>query len=372
MLKTSLTIDSITVKLQSIVTKIINEKRISEKEGLLLYTKASLPLLGSLANAIREKKNSNKTFFNKNIHIEPTNICVFDCKFCSYSRKLSKKVEAWEFTIDEMVKKLKEYDDKDITELHLVGGVHPKMGLHYFIDLIKKIKKTRPDIHIKAFTAVELEYMCRKAKVSFKKGLQMLKDAGQDSLPGGGAEIFDEDVRNKICADKCNSATWLEIHETAHKLGMPSNATILYGHIEKPIHIIDHLSRLRELQDKTDGFNTFIPLKYRNGNNQMSHIKEGNVVNDIKLYAFARIFLDNFNHIKAYWPMIGKKTTQNLLAFGVDDIDGTIDDTTKIYSMAGVEDQNPTMSTEDIVKLIKDVGRNPIQRDTLYNIIKEY
>ena len=372
MLNTSLTIDFFAANLQPIVTKIINENRISNEEGLLLYTEASLPLLGSLANAIREKKNGNKTFFNKNIHIEPTNICVFDCKFCSYSRKLSKKEDTWEFTIEEMVEKLKTYESKSITEVHLVGGVHPKMGLHYFIELIRKIKEIRPDIHIKAFTAVELEYMCRKAKVSYKEGLQMLKDAGQDSLPGGGAEIFDEDIRNEICADKCNSETWLEIHETAHKLGMPSNATILYGHIEKPIHIIDHLSRLRKLQDKTGGFNTFIPLKYRNGNNQMSHINEGSIVNDMRLYAFSRIFLDNFNHLKAYWPMIGKKTTQNLLAFGVDDIDGTIDDTTKIYSMAGVEDQNPVMSTEDIVKFIKDVGRTAIERDTVYNTIKEY
>jgi aminodeoxyfutalosine synthase len=372
MLNTSLTTDSVAINLQPIVSKIINEERINQEEGLLLYNQASIPLLGSLANAIREKKNGNNTFFNKNIHIEPTNICVFDCKFCSYSRKLSKKVEAWEYTIDEMIEKLKTYKEKDITEVHLVGGVHPKMGLHYFIELIKKIKKIRPDIHIKAFTAVELEYMCRKAKVTYEEGLKMLKNAGQDSLPGGGAEIFDEDIRNEICADKCNSETWLEIHETAHKLKMPSNATMLYGHIEKPIHIIDHLDRLRQLQDKTCGFNTFIPLKYRNGNNQMSHINEGSLVNDIKLYAFARIYLDNFKHLKAYWPMIGKKTTQNLLAFGVDDIDGTIDDTTKIYSMAGVEDQNPTMSTEEIIKLVKDVGRTPIQRDTLYNTIREY
>ena len=372
MLNSSLIIDTISKPLQSIVTKIIHEERISTEEGLSLYNKAPLSLLGSLANSIREQKNGNKTFFNKNIHIEPTNICVFDCKFCSYSRKLSKKIEAWEFTIEEMIEKLKAYEDKDITEVHLVGGVHPKMGLHYFIELIQKIKKIRPDIHVKAFTAVELEYMCRKAKVSYKEGLEMLKNAGQDSLPGGGAEIFDEEIRNEICADKCDGETWLEIHETAHKLKMPSNATILYGHIEKPIHIIDHLNKLRKLQDKTNGFNTFIPLKYRNGNNQMSHISEGSIVDDMRLYAFSRIFLDNFNHLKAYWPMIGKKTTQNLLSFGVDDIDGTIDDTTKIYSMAGVEDQNPVMSTKEIIKLIKDVGRTPIQRDTLYNTIKEY
>ncbi len=372
MIKNSLSTDNIPKELLSIFKKVINEKRISEEEGLILYNKSPLSLLGSLANSIRENKNGNKTFFNKNIHIEPTNICVFDCKFCSYSRKLSKKVEAWEFTIDEMIEKLEDYDEDDITEVHLVGGVHPKMGLHYFIELIKKIKKIRPKIHIKAFTAVELEYMCRKAKVSYKEGLKMLRDSGQDSLPGGGAEIFDQNIRNEICADKCDSKTWLEIHETAHKLGMPSNATILYGHIEKPVHIIDHLSKLRNLQDRTGGFNTFIPLKYRNGNNQMSHISEGNITNDMRVYAFARIFLDNFNHLKAYWPMIGKKTTQNLLAFGVDDIDGTIDDTTKIYSMAGVEDQNPVMTTQEIVKLIKDVGRTPIQRDTLYNTIKEY
>ena len=372
MLDISLKINTINVKLQPIVNKIINEERISKKEGIMLYTQAPLALLGCLANVIREKKNGNKTFFNKNIHIEPTNICVFDCKFCSYSRKLSKRKEAWEFTIEEMVNKLRAYKENDITEVHLVGGVHPKMGLHYFIKLIKEIKEIRPKIHIKAFTAVELEYMCRKAKVSFKDGLKMLKNAGQNSLPGGGAEIFDEDIRNKICADKCDSSTWLEIHETAHKLEMPSNATILYGHIEKPMHIIDHLDRLRKLQDKTRGFNTFIPLKYRNGNNQMSHIKEKCIVDDLRLYAFCRIFLDNFNHLKAYWPMIGKKTTQNLLSFGVDDIDGTIDDTTKIYSMAGAEDQNPTMTTEEIIKLIKDVGRKPIQRDTLYNTLKEY
>jgi aminodeoxyfutalosine synthase len=372
MLDTALDIAVIKNNLQPIVTKVLNDKRISEKEGLLLYKEAPLSLLGTLANAIREKKNGNKTYFNKNIHIEPTNICVFDCKFCSYSRLLSKKEEAWEYTIDQMVDQLKAYKDKDITEVHIVGGVHPKMGLHYFIELIQKIKNIRPDIHVKAFTAVELEYMCRKAKVSYKEGLQMLKDAGQDSLPGGGAEIFDQEIRSQICEDKCSTEQWLEIHETAHSLAMPSNATLLYGHIEKPEHIIDHMSRLRTLQDKTGGFNAFIPLKYRNGNNQMSHINEVGIIQDMRLYSIARIFMDNFKHLKAYWPMIGKKTTQSLLAFGVDDIDGTIDDTTKIYSMAGVEDQNPKMSTEEIITLIKAVGRTPVERDTLYNTVRTY
>ena len=372
MLKSNLVVDQLSDGLKSIVQKVINQERITEKEGVILYTKAPLALLGTLANTIREQKNGNKTYFNKNIHIEPTNICVFDCKFCSYSRLLSKKSEAWEYTIDEMIEILQKYEGKEITEVHLVGGVHPKMGLHYFIDLIKKIKALRPNIHVKAFTAVELEYMCRKAKVSYKEGLSMLKEAGQGSLPGGGAEIFAKEIRDVICKDKCTTEQWLEIHETAHSLGMPSNATILYGHIEKIEHIVDHMNRLRNLQDKTNGFNTFIPLKYRNGNNQMSHINEVSVVDDMRLYAFARIFMDNFSHLKAYWPMIGKKTTQSLLAFGVDDIDGTIDDTTKIYSMAGVEDQNPTMTTEEIIALIKQVGRTPIERDTLYNPVSEY
>ncbi len=357
--------------IKNLAFKVLNKQRITSDEAIHLFT-APLSLLGSLANKIREDLNGNKTYFNRNIHIEPTNICVFDCKFCAYSRSMREKEKGWKYSTEDMLKKLDEYKQKPISEVHIVGGVHPKMGLNYFINLIKQIKKLRPDIHIKAFTAVELEYMCRKAKVSYKEGLSLLKDAGQDSLPGGGAEIFDEEIRNKICKDKCTSEQWLAIHETAHKLDMPSNATMLYGHIENIEHIVDHMNRLRKLQDKTNGFNTFIPLKFRNGNNQMSHIKEVSIIYDMKIYAMSRIFLDNFSHIKAYWPMIGKKTTQSLLSFGVDDIDGTIDDTTKIYSMAGAEDKNPCMSTDEIIKLIKQVGRKPIERDTLYNTIMEY
>lgn len=358
--------------LYKVVKKVQNQERINNNEALLLYNKSPLSLLGILANDIRERMHGDKTFFNKNIHIEPTNICVFDCKFCAYSRKLSKKEEAWEFSKEEMIQQILDHDDSEITEVHIVGGVHPKMGLDYFVSLISEVKKIRPNIHVKAFTAVELEYMCRKAKVSYKEGLQILKNAGQGSLPGGGAEIFDKETREKICEDKCTSEEWLEIHETAHSIGMPSNATILYGHIETPEIIIDHLSRLRNLQDKTNGFNAFIPLKFRNGNNQMSDIKEGSIINDLKMFAFSRIYLDNFPHIKSYWPMIGKKTTQNLLAFGVDDIDGTIHDTTKIYSMAGAEDQNPTMNSKEIIELITSVGRKAVERDTIYNVIREY
>jgi aminodeoxyfutalosine synthase len=214
--------------------------------------------------------------------------------------------------------------------------------------------------------------MFSKAKMSNEEGMRFLKNAGLDSIPGGGAEIFHPEIREKICADKVDAEGWLAIHETAHQLGMHSNATILYGHIEKYFHRIDHMSRLRKLQDKTGGFNTFIPLKFRNKDNDMSYINESSIIEDMKMYAVARIYLDNFPHLKAYWPMLGRQNAQLSLAFGVNDIDGTIDDTTKIYSMAGAEEQNPSMTTGQLVTLIKQVHRKPVERDTLYNVIRDY
>ena len=360
--------------LESIADKVYNKQRISQEEALILFEKGELNFIASLANYLREERHGDQTYFNKNFHIEPTNICVFDCKFCAYSRLIRQKGEydAWEMTEEEIYDIIRSYSDQQVTEVHIVGGVHPKMGLEYFAKLIKNIKEIRPNLHVKAFTAVELEYMCRKAKVSYREGLQLLKDHGQDSLPGGGAEIFAKPIRDQICKDKCSAEQWLEIHETAHQLGMPSNATMLYGHIESYEDRIDHMNRLRELQDKTNGFNAFIPLKYRKGNNQMSEVGEVSVIEDLKMYAMARIYMDNFPHIKAYWPMIGRETAQLTLNYGVNDIDGTIDDSTKIYSMAGAEEQTPTMTTEEIVDLIKKVGRHPVERDSVYNSIKDY
>lgn len=359
-------------QLKAISEKVISEQRISPSEGLFLYEHAEIGFLGWMANIVRERKNGLYTYFNRNFHVEPTNICVYDCKFCSYSRLLKNKEEGWELSEAQILEKVRSYDGVPVTEVHIVGGVHPKMGLYYFANLIKKVKEIRPEIHVKAFTAVELHYMCKKAKVSYREGLQILKDHGQDSLPGGGAEIFHPDIRTQIAEDKCTADEWLEIHQTAHELGMPSNATMLYGHIEKFEHRIDHMERLRNLQDKTGGFNTFIPLKFRNQGNQMSHIAEGSVVEDLRNYAIARIYMDNFNHIKAYWPMIGRSTAQLSLSFGVDDMDGTIDDSTKIYSMAGSEEQNPTLTTTQLVEMIKQVGKIPIERDTLYRVVKNY
>jgi aminodeoxyfutalosine synthase len=358
--------------LASIAKKVKAGERITDNECLLLFEKGSLAFVGALANFIREKMHGNKTYFNRNFHIEPTNVCVFSCKFCSYSRLYAHKEEGWELSIDQMLDIVKSYDGKPITEVHIVGGVHPKMNLDYFIELIQKIHAHRPNLHVKAFTAVELDYMFRKAKLSIEEGMKKLKDAGLQSLPGGGAEIFHPEIREQICADKVDGEGWLHIHETAHKLGLHSNATMLYGHIEKYEHRIDHMRKLRDLQDKTGGFNTFIPLKFRNANNDMSNVPESTITEDMRLYAIARIYLDNFPHIKAYWPMLGRQNAQLSLSFGVNDIDGTIDDSTKIYSMAGSEEQTPAMSTEELVTLIKQVKRQPIERDTLYNEIRDY
>lgn len=363
---------SLSPALSAIASKVINEKRITTDEGLTLYEQGEAGFLGALANHVRERKNANLTYFNRNFHIEPTNICVFSCNFCSYSKLLKQKEEGWELNAEQILEKVKAYDGQPVTEVHIVGGVHPKMDLYYFSDILRQIKAHRPDLHIKGFTAVELHYMFRKAKLSMEDGMKFIHDAGLDSLPGGGAEIFDEEVRNIICNDKCSSEEWLELHGIAHSLGMHSNATMLYGHIENYSHRIDHMDRLRKMQDETGGFNTFIPLKFRNGDNAMSDVPEVSVVEDLKNYAVSRIFLDNFNHIKAYWPMIGRSTAQLSMAFGVDDLDGTIDDTTKIYSMAGAEEQNPSLTTIELVELIRQGGRNPVERDTLYNVVNDY
>lgn len=359
-------------ELKSIAEKIGSKTRLSFEDGILLFEKGSLPFLGALANYVREEKHGNTTYFNRNFHIEPTNVCVFSCKFCSYSKLYAKREEGWELSIEQMMHIVKSYDGKPVTEVHIVGGVHPKLTLEFFAELLKAIKSHRPDLHIKGFTPVELDYMFKKAKMSVEDGMKYLNSVGLDSLPGGGAEIFHPEIRTQICDDKVDADGWLHIHKAAHQLGMHSNATMLYGHIEKYWHRIDHMERLRQLQDETGGFNTFIPLKFRNQDNEMSYLSESSVIEDMKVYAVGRLYLDNFNHVKAYWPMLGRKNAQLSLGFGVNDIDGTIDDTTKIYSMAGSEEQNPAMNTQELVTLIKQVNRKPIERDTLYNVVTDY
>ncbi len=362
----------LTPELLSIQQKVEQGLRISDEDALCLFEDAPLSLLSVLADHIRIRKSGNKTFFNRNFHIEPTNVCIYTCKFCSYSRLIKNRADGWEYTMDDMLAIVKKYDDQPVTEVHIVGGVLPQYDLDFYCTLFEKIKAHRPELHIKALTPVEYHYIFKKAKVSYEEGVRRIVASGVDSLPGGGAEIFHPEIREQIANDKCTAEQWLRIHELWHEAGKRSNATILYGHIERYEHRIDHMRQLRELQDKTGGFQTFIPLKFRNKENEMSYLDESTVIEDMKMYAVSRIYLDNFDHIKAYWPMLGRHMAQVSMTFGVDDLDGTIDDTTKIYSMAGSEEQNPSMRTYDLVSLIKTAGRIPIERDTLYHELKDW
>jgi aminodeoxyfutalosine synthase len=358
--------------LKAIANKVFAGERITFEEGVQLYKEGNLSFLGALANFVREKKSGDKVFFNRNFHVEPTNICVYTCSFCSYSRLIKQREQGWELSVEQIMDIIKKYDGQPVTEVHITGGVVPKQDLSFYTELFRKIKSHRPDLHVKALTPVEFHYIFKKAKLTYEEGLKQMREAGLDSLPGGGAEIFDKEIRDQIAGGKCTTEEWLSIHEIWHKMGYHSNATMLYGHIETFEHRIDHLERLRSLQDKTNGFNAFIPLKFRNKDNQMAHVPEVSVIEDLRNYAISRIYLDNFPHIKAYWAMIGRSTAQLALNFGADDLDGTIDDTTKIYSMAGAEEQSPKLSTQELVDLIKQVGRRPVERDTLYNVVKDH
>ncbi|MBE6206893.1 MAG: aminofutalosine synthase MqnE [Rikenellaceae bacterium] len=342
--------------------------RLSAEDALILWHDAPLWSLSELALQRKRAVSGDKVYFNRNFHLEPTNICVFNCKFCSY-RKPKGSAEAWDMSMEDVERMVQGYVGSGVTEVHIVGGVHPEHDLYYYADMIRRVKAILPDVSVKAFTAIELAWMINRSGLSIREGLQLLIDAGMDAIPGGGAEIFDEQIRKQICPDKGSTAEWLAIHREAHLLGLKTNATMLYGHIESLEHRIDHLLRLRALQDATQGFNAFIPLKYRNFGNSLSAIGEVSIVDDLRTLAMSRLILDNLPHIKAYWVMYGKQTTELALSFGADDIDGTIDDTTKIYSMAGAEEQRPRMSVADMRAMVSRVGFRAVERDTLYNEI---
>ena len=356
--------------IRSIVDKVMGRERISADDAEVLWSRAPLALLGMLALDLKKEKSGNDVFYNRNFHIEPTNVCVFNCRFCSY-HKAASSPQAWDYSLGQIAEIATKYKEREITEVHIVGGVHPDHDLDHYIEMIRLVKQILPWATVKAFTAIELGYMIRKSGLSIPEGLSRLKDAGMAAIPGGGAEIFDAEIRRRICPDKGSAEEWLEIHEEAHKLGIPTNATILYGHVESVANRIDHMMRLRDLQDRTGGFNAFIPLKYRSAGNSMSAIGEVPITEDLRMLAIARIFLDNFPHVKAYWPMYGKTVTELALSFGADDIDGTIDDTTKIYSMAGAEEQKPVMDIREIEKLVHSAGFVPVERDTFYNPVKK-
>lgn len=353
---------------EDIAACVASGERLSAEDVLTLWREAPLWRLGELAVKKKREISGDKVFYNKNFHLEPTNVCLFNCKFCSFRRPRG-SADAWEWSVEQMEEQVRRYQGTGVTEVHIVGGVHPDHSLDYYCDLIRRVKAILPDVAVKAYTAIELSYMIRKAGLTIREGLERLIEAGMDAIPGGGAEIFDEKIRSQICPEKGSTEEWFEVHRTAHELGLKTNATMLYGHIEQIEHRIDHLMRLRALQDATGGINAFIPLKYRNLNNSMSEIGEVPITDDLRTLAMSRLILDNVPHIKAYWVMYGKQTTEMALAFGADDIDGTIDDSTKIYSMAGAEDQRPRMSVGDMQQMVERAGLRAVERDTHYNEI---
>jgi aminodeoxyfutalosine synthase len=340
-------------------------KRLSPEQALWLYEEAPLDWLAAQANQIKIQRFGQEVYYNRNIHFEPTNKCVYSCKFCSFYRK-PKDTEAegaWDYGIPE----LKALVDArpEITEVHMTGGVHPDRGVEFGQELCQNLKAWRPDLHVKAFTAVEISFFARKSGLSVEDCLRVLQASGLDSLPGGGAEIFDVEVRRRIAGGKAPAHTWLEVHETAHRLGLRSNATMLYGHVESYAHRVDHMRQLRDLQDRTGGFQAFIPLRYLNQNNALSDLPEVSVEEDLRNFAVARLFLDNISHLKAYWVMLGVPVALEALQYGVDDLDGTIDDTTKIYSMAGSE-APPALRAGDLESMIRGAGWIPVERNSLY------
>lgn len=354
-------------RLQTIREKVEAGQRLSFEDGVALDESNDLFAIGSMANRVRERYNGNFGYYNVNTHINPTNVCVYTCDFCAFRADLNDS-RAYVMDHDQIVERARQAHERGATELHIVGGLHHKLPFDYYVDVVRWIHDAYPEIHIKAYTAVEIEFFAKIARLSTSQVLERLVDAGLGSLPGGGAEIFHPEVREQICGAKASTEVWLDVHRTAHRLGLHSNATMLYGHIDKAKHRVDHLVRLRELQDETGGFQTFIPLAFHPDNSRMDEIPKPSGVMDLKTMALSRLMLDNFPHIKAYWVMLGIKTAQVALSFGADDIDGTVVHE-KIYHEAGAETpQEVTVS--EIRRLITEAGRIPIERDTLYHRVE--
>lgn len=354
--------------LESIEAKISARQRLTTEDALWLYRSAPSEWLAAQADQVRQRRHGDQAFYNRNIHFEPTNKCVYACKFCAFARRADQGPDegAWDHDLAEFERILRAKPKDSITEVHITGGVHPDRGVDFGESLCRKVHEIHPKAHVKAFTAVEISFFARKSGLTLRATLERLQAAGLGSLPGGGAEIFDPEVRRRIAGGKAPAHQWLEIHEIAHSIGLRSNATMLYGHVEEHVHRIDHMERLRDLQDRTGGFMSFIPLRYRNENNALSHLREVDPEEDLRNYAVARLFLDNIPHLKAYWVMLGVPLAVRSLDWGVDDLDGTVDDSTKIYSMAGAEEKRPALTSSDLQRLIRERGRAPVERDSLY------
>ena len=348
----------------TIAQKVEEGERLTPADGLRLYDPdISLNDLGNLANLVRERKNGNLAYFNLNTHLNPTNVCVYRCTFCAFRSDL-RAAKAYTMNDEQILARGQEAVDNGCTEMHIVGGLHHQKGYDWYVHLVSVLHNAYPQLHLKAWTAVEINWFQFLTKKPVRAILEELRDAGLGSMPGGGAEIFHPEVRNQICEHKADSRSWFEIHRTAHELGLRTNCTMLYGHIEKPYHRIDHLVRLRELQDETNGFQTFIPLAFHPENTGLSHLKKPSALDDLRTMAISRLMLDNVPHIKAYWIMLGIGTAQTALGYGADDLDGTVRHEL-IYHDAGATTPE-ILSVEKIRHLISEAGREPVERDTLY------
>ena len=355
--------------LGDILEKVQDGERLSFADGIRLFESPDLLAIGYLANIVRERKNGNNTYFIYNQHINYSNICTNLCKFCAFGKDRDSDL-AYEMSVEDVRGKVRERFSEPITEIHMVGGIHPDLPYSYYTDVLKVIKEERPDVHIQAFTCVEIAHLAEISGLGYAGVLEDLKKAGLGSIPGGGAEVFSSRIRELTCEKKLSGSDWLEVAKTAHKLDLHTNATMLYGHIESLEERVEHLDMLRRAQDETGGFLAFIPLAFHPKNTELSSLSRTSGVDDLKMIAVARCFLDNFPHIKAYWVMIGQKVSQIGLSFGADDVDGTVKEEI-ITHMAGAETEQ-AMSREQLLRLIREAGRIPIERDTLYNVINSY
>ena len=342
-------------------------ERLALEDGVRLFECDDVLVLGWLANREREKRHAARTYFNYNLRLEATNVCVASCLFCSFARLKPGDTGAYTMTLEEAWEKLRSRADQPLTEVHIVNGLHTDLPFSYYTDLLSGFRRIRPDVHLKCFTAVEIAFFADLYLMTDEQVLRELMAAGLNSLPGGGAEIFAERVRRKICHDKCGADRYLDIHRTAHRLGLRSNVTMLYGHIETFEERVDHMLRCRALQDETGGFQAFIPLAFHPDNNQMKKLPAPGAVDTLKVHAVARLMLDNIPHVKAFWIATGVEVAQLALWFGADDLDGTVQEE-KIYHMAGSVTPE-AMTTAEISRLVRAAGREPLERDTLYNIV---
>jgi len=352
--------------LDLISEKVHSSQRLSREDGITLFRSHDLLALGRMATVAAGRKNGDRVHFVQNMHINPTNLCVNRCKFCAFSRSKGEP-GAYEMSIDDILGRARNAGP-GVREFHIVSGLHPDLPFSWYIDMLRALKKERPNIHIKAFTAVEIDYLAKLSGLGLKDTLLALREAGLGSMPGGGAEIFNPAVRTTLCAEKISGDRWLEIMEIAHGVGLKSNATMLYGHIETVEDRIDHLLRLRELQDRTGGFQAFIPLSFHPQNTEIKKTSGTTGFDDLKTLAISRLLLDNFDHIKAYWVMLGEKITQVSLSFGVDDIDGTVVEE-RITKMAGGTTEG-IMTRDELIDLIRLAGKTPVERDTLYQTVR--